>query len=236
MNVDPLELFYNKYGYKQSDILKYCIGENYLAIMLNNGCIGVAASLRNKVSIEISELNSPNFNRFEHRLFLMGYYNALLNYKNTYETEADIFKVIGFEKYKNLVMVGLFESLYNNLKTSGLSPIVFDQGKNDERTYPMEEQKDYLKNADALILTSTSIINGSFMNLIRQVSIKCDVFMLGPSGILSKEMFKHFPNISYIFGSVFNKFDYDLLALIEAGAGTKGFLNHLKKVYIKNEL
>ncbi|MDD2199819.1 MAG: DUF364 domain-containing protein [Bacteroidales bacterium] len=236
MNTDPLKMFYCKYGFKQSDILKYSIGENYLAIMLNNGCIGVAASLKNKITIEISELNSPNFNRFEHRLFLMGYYNALLNYKNTYETEADIFKVIGFEKYKNLVMVGLFESLYKNLKNNGISPIVFDQGKNDDRTQPMEKQKEFLKNTNALILTSTSIINGSYINLIRQIPQNCDVFMLGPSGILSKEMFYFFPNISYIFGSVFNKFDYDLLELIERGAGTKGFLNHLKKVYIKNEL
>jgi uncharacterized protein len=236
MSADPLKLFYDKYGFNQNNILKYYIGDNYLAVLLNNGNIGVAASLRNKISIDIFELNSPDFDKFEHRLLLMGYYNALFNYKNAYETEADIFKVIRFDKYKNLVMVGLFETLYKNLKNKGLSPVVFDEGKRDERTQPMARQNDYLKNADALILTSTSIINGSFMNLINHLPEKCDVFMLGPSGILSKEMFNHFPKISYIFGSIFNKFDYDLLEIIEAGAGTKGFLNHLKKVYIKNEL
>ena len=51
MNTDPLKMFYCKYGFKQSDILKYSIGANYFAIMLNNGCIGVAASLKNKITI-----------------------------------------------------------------------------------------------------------------------------------------------------------------------------------------
>ena len=233
MIFDPIVFFYQKFGYKPEDIARLSIGTNYVGIMLKNGQIGVAATLKNPIPENIDAFLEPKFDVFFHRVVLVAYYNALLNYNNTYDYEADIFQELKFENYKNLVMVGLFETLYANLSNAGISVNVFDADKIDKRTQAMKDQEEIMKQADAAIITSTSIINGSFKQLLNYVPKTCDVFLLGPSGTLSVELFA-LANIRFIFGSVFDLYDTQVLDAIEAGAGTKGFLPYLHKVFIKN--
>jgi uncharacterized protein (DUF4213/DUF364 family) len=233
MTLDPIVFFYQKFGYKPEEIARLSIGTNYVGIMLKNGQIGVAATLKNPMPENVNVFTEPKFDVFFHRVVLVAYYNALLNYSNTYDYEADIFQELRFDNYKNLVMVGLFETLYTNLSNAGISVTVFDADKSDSRTKPMKDQGKIMKQADAAIITSTSIINGSFNQLLSFVPKTCDVFLLGPSGTLSVELFA-LANIQCVFGSVFDLFNYQVLDVIEAGAGTKGFLPYLHKVFIKN--
>ncbi|MFC2152992.1 Rossmann-like domain-containing protein [Bacteroidota bacterium] len=45
--------------------------------------------------------------------------------------------------------------------------------------------------ADALILSSTSVFNNTFLDLINATKSNCDMYTLGPSTILNKEMFQY---------------------------------------------
>jgi uncharacterized protein (DUF4213/DUF364 family) len=233
MYSDQLLDLYKIHGYHPEDISRIVAGENYYSILLNNGNIGVAATLKTNIGEDFATFKVPDFNNFTHRAVLTAYLNAKLNYDNVYEKEVDIFEEFQFQGYKKLVMVGLFESLYKNLKSTGIDVQVFDNGSTDERTLPKEKQSDIMKNADAAIITSTSIINGTFGKLISTLPPTCDIYMLGPSGTLTNDIFKY-PNVKYVFGSVFDNNNELVLNAIEAGAGTHGFLKWLHKVFIKN--
>lgn len=233
MTKDPLLYFYQIYGFDKKNILRLSLGSNYVGIMLKNGNIGVAATLKNNIDADIKDFVEHDFDNYSHRAMLTAYYNAILNYDCTYNKEVDIFDELQFGGYKKLVMVGLFESLHRNLLEVGVKVDVFDASKQDARTKPMEKQEKIMQNADAAIITSTTVINGSFSQLMQYIPANCEIFMLGPSGILSNDMFKY-GNIRYIFGSVFDNADHKVMDAIEAGAGTRGFLQYLHKVFIKN--
>ena len=110
---------------------------------------------------------------------------------------------------------------------------VFDDGKDDEVLISMAEQEEYLKDADCIIITSTAVINGTFAELINHLQPHCDAYLFGPSGILSKDMFQY-PNVKYIFGSIFDKNDSRVLELIRDGYGTQIFSKYMHKVFIQN--
>lgn len=88
-----------------------------------------------------------------------------------------------------------------------------------------------LGTADCVILSGTTINNNTFMEVISKTSDSCSIFLLGPSNILSREMFRY-RNIKVVFGSRFRKGDEEVLDIIREGRGTKGFLKNLNKVYL----
>ncbi|MEA3444462.1 MAG: DUF364 domain-containing protein, partial [Bacteroidota bacterium] len=81
------------------------------------------------------------------------------------------------------------------------------------------------------ILTSTSLFNASFSNVISATSKNCDIFMLGPSSIMSPEMLQY-QNIKMIFGTTFNKDDSRILNILKEGGGTRSFQKYgLKRIF-----
>jgi len=90
---------------------------------------------------------------------------------------------------------------------------------------------DKLQQADAIILTSTSVMNNTFYDIISQSKEICDIFTLGPSTLLDRDMFRY-RNIRQLFGAVFRKNDAQLLEMIAQGHGTSTFSIRMQKVYL----
>ncbi len=83
-------------------------------------------------------------------------------------------------------------------------------------------------------MTSTSVFNNTFHEIIKHTPDHCDIFMLGPSSIMTPDLFQY-RNIKVICGSVFEKSDYSVLNIIENNGGTKDFLKvGNKKVLAKS--
>ncbi len=232
--IEPLHLLLNEYDIDISKIKSVSTGIRYSAVMLKNGNIGVCANLGNRKSITLKELQNPDLNNFQHRILITAYYNALLNYSNIYENDLDIFDAIDFSKYKNIHMTGLFRPIVNKFQENDIPVTVFDLSKNDPNLTPISQQRQNLKNADVIILSSTTIFNNTFMDLISNTSKNCDIFLLGPSSIMSKEILQY-RNIKIIFGSVFEKNDKRILKIIEDGGGTQKFQKFGRKVYFKEK-
>lgn len=231
MMEEPLKYFVNKYGVDNSQIGKIVCGEKYTAVMLKNGSIGVCANLLNKVEIDIKDLESPNLNNTGHRIILNAYFNSILNYSTNYDKTADIFNIIDFSTYENIIMVGLFKSLLEKFECNNIRISVFDlRKKNLGHESPVKEMESVGK-ADAIILTATSIFNKTFMNIVNDTGDNCDIFLLGPTSIMTKEMFDY-RNIKMIFGAIFEKKDERVLETIKNGGGTRLFLPFGKKVYL----
>lgn len=233
--LEPLQYFYTKDKLDTSIIKSITCGEKYVTVLLKDGSLGVCATLLNKVNVKIGDLNKPDFNNIEHRIVVNAYYNALYNNRNNYNIEIDIFDEQDFSKYTNVVMIGFFKSLVKKFEREGINLHIFDKADTDAALTNMVEQIEYIKNADAIVLTSTSILNNTFLEIIEASNTGCDIFMLGPSTIMHQDMFRY-NNLKILFGSVFDDNDTRVIDIIASGGGTGVFLPYMHKVFFQNDL
>lgn len=229
---EPLKYFFEKYGINIQNIKHIVCGEKYVAVVLKNGQIGVCATLNNYVNINIQDLRFPDLKNIQHRIVLNAYFNATYNYKNQYDTSIDIFDKINFKKYNKIVMVGFFRSLVEKFENEKINLKIFDKAEEDPILTGMSEQLIEIAKTDALILSSTSVFNNTFIDILNTTKENCDVYTLGPSTILNSEMFKY-RNIKFLFGSVFDLNDVNTIKIIQNGGGTKQFLPFMDKVFLR---
>ncbi|HAG17227.1 MAG TPA: hypothetical protein DCG69_12015 [Bacteroidales bacterium] len=226
---DPITHYYQKYTFQPSLIKTFIAGERYVAVLFLNGNIGVCATLGQKVKAEIPE--TIDLKNTGDRIILTAYYNALLNYENSYSQELDIFEAIDFNQFQNIVMVGHFRPVVKRFQQAGIPLFIFDKKEDEEILEEMKNQMQFIQKADAVILTATSIFNQSFMELVENTNENASVFILGPSAIMHNDM-KAYPNVKWIFGSVFEPFDERVLNAIKANLGTRYFSQFSRKVFI----
>lgn len=128
-------------------------------------------------------------------------------------------------------MVGFFRSLVDKFEKEKIKLTIFDKMEQDEKLTDMSKQLSEISEADALILSSTTVFNNTFLELINSTKDTCDIYTLGPSTILSKEMFQY-KNTKVLFGSVFELNDVNTLKIIQHGGGTKQFMPFMDKVFL----
>ncbi len=228
---EPIKLFYSVAGFKTADISQWVIGDKYVAVMLKSGHIGVCATLGNEMSDDLFSTGIPDLNNTSDRIILNAYFNAVFNYKRQYTDIKDIFDRIDFSRHKKIVMVGYFETLFEKFSRNGLKLDVFDIHKESDILTDISSMEERLSEAGTIILTGTTVFNNTFKDIVNISPDGCNIFLLGPSNILSDEMFRY-RNIKIVFGSVFNNSDRRVLNSISRGEGTRGFLSYLNKVYI----
>ncbi|MDT8400262.1 MAG: DUF364 domain-containing protein [Bacteroidales bacterium] len=228
---EPIKHFYSLRGFDRSNIKKWAIGEKYIAIMNQSGNIGVCATLGTKMNERLIFEGEADTDDPAHRIILNAYFNSILNYERDYSDIKDIFESVDFSRYRRIVMVGYFESLYQKFLHKGLPLEVFDIQKQSHILSDLSKMENSLSGAEAIILTGTTVFNKTFNELIGIAPDNCSIFLLGPSNILSEEMFRY-QGIKVVFGSVFRHNDNSVLDIVGAGHGTRGFLPYLNKVYI----
>ena len=231
---EPLEFLLAKHDFEINTIEKIYTGLRYTAVLLKNGNIGVCANLGTKVNTAIDKYKSLKINNHAHRIVLNAYFNALLNNTNELLEEGDIFDLIDFEAYKNIVMVGLFKPVLQKFEKAGIPIHIFDYRKENEALIPMNNQKKFLKEADSVILTSTSLANNTFLEIVNSTNQNCDIFLLGPSSIITNEMFSY-SNIKMIFGTCFSKNDERILKIINVDGGTRDFSKFASKKLLQTK-
>ena len=207
-------------------------GEKYVAVVLKNGNLGVCATLDNYVNIDVKDLRFPDLNNIRHRIVLNAYFNAAYNYNNHYDTTIDVFDKIDFKKYSKIVMIGFFRSLVEKFENEKINLKIFDKAVEDDKLTNITEQLAEVAKANALILSSTSVFNNTFLDIVNATNDNCDIYTLGPSTILNSKMFEY-RNIKLLFGSVFEPNDVNTLKIIQDGGGTKQFLPFMNKVFLK---
>lgn len=228
-------MLFAKYNFNINEIENVFTGQKYTAVLLKNGNIGMCANLGHKINTKKKNFSNLNLQIVSHRIVLNAYFNALLNYSNYDKSNADIFEFIDFRNYHNVVMLGLFKPIVKKFDDAAISITVFDIGKYDHVLTPISEKRKFLEEADALILTSTSIFNATFIDSINATNDNCDIHMLGPSSIMTQELLDY-RNIKIILGATFKKSDYRVINIIENDGGTKDFLKYgIKCVLQEND-
>ena len=232
---EPISYFYEKTGFKRSLISRYIIGDKFVCIMLEDGHIGLCSTLGTRIDPEILENDTPpDTGREGDRIILNAYFNALCNYSNEYEENADILDAVDFSLFDDVVMIGYFETLYEKFRKVNPSLHVFDRQVENSDTEPISTMYEVISSTNAVVVTGTTLFNGSLLEIINATNDGCSVFLLGPSNILHTDMLKY-RNVKMVFGSVFDSFDTEIFKQIEKGAHAREFLRLKNKVYIKSD-
>lgn len=227
--LDPITHYYQKYAFDSSLIQEFVCGDRYAAVLFKNGNIGLCATLGQKLNSGLPE--KIDLENSGHRIFLNAYYNALLNYSQEYTEEKDIFELIDFKKFSNIVMVGNFRPVVKRFQNAGIPLFIFDKKEDDPILIEMKDQMEYIRKADAIIVTATSMFNQSFVELIENSAENASIYILGPSSIMNSDM-KNYRNVKMIFGSVYEPFDKRVLDVVRANLGTRYFSPFSRKVFI----
>ncbi len=228
---DPIEYYFNRYNFKKEEIKEIIYGKRYVAVMLENGNIGVCATLGKKFKLKSKELYNIDLKNDRHRIVLNAYYNAILNYKNKFFDYGDLLEHINFELYNKIVMVGYFKPIVEKLDKKKINLNIFDL-RNKEVSIDIKKENEYLNKCDAAIVTATSIFNNTFEKIYKNTKGK--IYILGPSSVMNGYFFKY-KKIESIFGSIFNKYDKNVLEIIKKDLGTRHFLKLGQKVVLKRE-
>jgi len=228
---EPIEYFFEKDGFEKKRIAEWVIGDKYVGVMNTDGYIGVCATLGTQMDDKLFKHGRPELANPVHRIILNAWFNSLNNYSRSYDNITDIFDGVNFRSRGKIVMVGYFESLYKKFISENIDLEVFDIQKKSAVLSEIEGFDKAASKCETMILTGTTIFNNTFKEVISKTGNDCDIYLLGPSNILSEEMFKY-RNIKYVFGSVFKRNDRRVFDRIKEGRGTQGFLEYLDKVYI----
>lgn len=228
---EPLEHFYSVFGFDSSIVREIVPGLKYASVMLRNGRMGVCSTLRSSITNEDIHFKEPDLTYLPHRIIYNAYLNASLNYRIVPEDHKDIFDHIDFSRKESVVMVGNFRPLIKKFRTHGFPLVVFDRIEDDLGLLPYDQQSKHLALAKTVVLTSTTLFNNTFSELVEQTGEDCNIFMLGPSSILHPDL-KKYKNIAGIYGMLFGLFDFRVSEVIRGGHGTQSFLKYAKKVNI----
>lgn len=223
------------------------IGLCYTAVMLDNGCVGLAYTFRDTVQACCSSRKgTPYFSGRPASEILSGILsadlldrtvgiaaaNAVLNRPDAEYIEGDALAIIDPKPDDVVGMVGYFGPLVESLRKRVRRLFVFEQKEmTDKEVYPEERAPALLPDCTVALITATTIINNSFEPLIAAAK-SCRVrAVLGPSTPLSPEVFAPF-GVSHLSGVVVADPDA-VLRIVSEGGGMQAFKHCVKKVSVR---
>ncbi|MPM39361.1 hypothetical protein SDC9_85994 [bioreactor metagenome] len=196
-------------------------GEIFSAVEAADGGIGIAAS----PDVPSDSIDAENYLL---HVVMQARINAKVNRLNKDLCEADLIKSAGLKKDEKIVMAGFICPVYYGLDEAGIHCDVFDFVKQGPELLPLDQMDDYLRRADVLITTGTSISNGSIDKMSGLMKNSARIYIIGPSSPLSPVLFELIPQLKGIFGSIVKS--REILPKIDSGAGTRQLHDELRKV------
>ncbi|PLX26932.1 hypothetical protein C0583_05475 [Candidatus Parcubacteria bacterium] len=241
------EKIYEKFEEKAKKMnIKYiCVGIGYSGVILEDGSAGIAYTfftgkpgcslvdgimdMEGKPAVELLK-HIKNENSVM-RSIAAACVNAL-NHDNTKKMSNDdntLFDKLGVNENTTVSMVGYFGPIIKMLEKKGVKEI--DIIDNDREIGEKGSFNNGLESEpDIAILTSTSLLNGTFPELSSHIKKGTKTILMGPSTIMIPEIFKDF-GINYLAGTSVvdteNMFKY-----LRLGGGTPILKNYGDKKLI----
>jgi len=228
------------------------IGLGYTGVMLDDGSAGVAYTFRNQAGHCCSALHNEQLaessaadvvdrissgNLIERTVGLAAA-NGLFNVDRLeerlqgYRTEhGDLLDTITITKEDRVGMVGFFAPILSTLKKRAGEVFIFE--KNPDRAaglYSDEQAKDLLPSCSVAIITATSIINDTFVNIAQAARNSRVIAVLGASTPLVPDIFKDY-GVTHLSGVIITD-AASILRVISEGKGMRFFKGYIKKVNV----
>ena len=220
------------------------IGISYTAVCTSDGGSGIAFTFlsestsctvvkdpmdyEGKPAVELLELLFSN--EIVERSIALALVNAL-NFSQAQAMETDsgsLFHDLRISRGSSISMVGYFGPVLRDLEKLHVSVDILDNNRN------LGQKESFYKTlregkTEALILTSTSIINKTTEEILQNLSPSTPCVMLGPSTPMIPESFRHLP-VTILAGSVPVDI-HGVLKAIRHGKGTPAIQKSCRKVY-----
>jgi len=220
------------------------IGLGYTAVRLDNGQAGVAwtpdpnASCCTHFQRAGKLVNSPagdlvalctDKNSALARALGLATVNALLaSLPQPDSCKEEIIAALDITAQDRVAMVGYFGPIINQLKASGCKLDIIELNQNKGETLTPEQGKQALADCSVAIITGTSLINGSFDEVIAAVGTPRAAVLLGPSTPFCPQAFSG-TKITHLAGAWVRDAD-KVLQIASEGGGTM-----LMKPYVSFE-
>lgn len=238
-----MSLFAEEAG--QVIIERITVGLGYTVVLLEDGRCGLCCTLlendgrcvvnrdpeeyERKPALALLE-KITTADRFS-RVLAIATANAL-NHRLAYLCDDDngnLLMDLQLEPGSRVAMVGHFDPVVAYFKRNNISIQIFDIGKHvgDETDF-----YDWARSeADAMVMTATSLINGSMEHVFDQMGGKIlPTVLMGPSTIVRRELYRDLP-ITVCAGTV--PVDIDAVErVVRNGKGTRAIHKHARKVHL----
>ncbi len=204
-------------------LVKFMRGIRYSLAVLDDNSAGLAFSFPGRVSKNeklfsfLSELPLPS-NMFldlalspdlGDRAAAVAVSNAILGVQG--KVSGTIPSLKGFT---SVFMVGFIEPLYIKLVREGISPLVMDD--HYDKSIPLDMGCKIASKSDLLILSASSVVNGTWQRLADSAR-RC--WLVGPSAPLSAPVYKG-SSIEYVLGRSIDNVQ-ELIKIVSRGGGTR---------------
>ncbi len=223
------------------------IGLGYTSVLLKDGRLGVACTLRAKISGSCTVFKGirPLAGRRASDLIEMfdssdliesavalATVNAIYSRMDREFLQGDILDHLGLLPDDEVCMIGKFAPLIPLLRKRTASLKIFEQNERmSDEMLPAGDAFSYISKCQVALITSTTIINSTIDRLLN-AAVSCrEVVMLGPSTPMIEEVFKGTP-VTILSGVVAKESDKIMRIVSEAG-GMRIFKDHLTKVNMR---
>ena len=223
------------------------IGLGYTAVLLDNGSCGLAYTFRNQLggcccvlkdAGHMKGMKCDDVIRWAKDANLaksavgLATINALLQ-EDIEDYRCDnIFDNLQVKPEDALGVVGDFGPFLRDIRKQVKDMYVFEKKVQEVQgyLYPEESMDTYLPNCDIVIITSTSIINKTFDNIIKKCQNAREIIMLGPSTPLAPAVFRKY-KVTLLAGIIVCEAE-KVLDVVSQGGGTRSLGNSVKQMYI----
>jgi uncharacterized protein (DUF4213/DUF364 family) len=142
---------------------------------------------------------------------------------------ADVFAV---RPGDTVGMIGNIGPVAKQLKPKAKRMIVFDRGK-PEGVYPEERQEELLPQCDLIVITSSTLLNGTFSRVISYCRQAREVVLTGATTPLYPEAF-HGTGVTVLAGSRwFPQYKKEIFTRISQGACLRQIMQYGEKLAVR---
>ncbi|MBP6137056.1 MAG: DUF364 domain-containing protein [Clostridia bacterium] len=223
------------------------IGLGYTCVELSGGGCGLAYTFRNDAGHTCSVLGTAGTllglpaadmltwaksdNKIKAALGLATM-NALMNRESLDMTRANVADALVLKPQDTFGMVGAFRPILKEIRSRVGKIFVFEEEIEDgSGFYPSEDIPRYLPNCDVIILTATSLINGTIDSILTHCRGAREVCLVGPSTPMCSAVFSRY-GITLLAGSLVTRPDL-ALEIVSQGGGTRNLRPAIEHVLLK---
>lgn len=224
-------------------------GLGYTSVLLDDGGCGLAYTFRNEMGCccGILDMAGKLIGRKADEIVdwakdidllraAMGLatINAILNDPDQDRDKGNVLEAFSLTEADRFGMVGEFRPILNSVESMTDNIFIFEQDETalkDKNVYPAKEMHRYLPDCDVIVITATSIINGTIDEIVTHCKNARQVCLVGLSTPLCPEVFKKY-NITLLAGSVVKDAEA-ILRITSQGGGTMAMRPAVDQVLVK---
>jgi len=227
---------------KKRSVVDLRLGLGYSAVLLDDGSLGLAHSLRNgafhccEISEKAGELGGNAWDLARLAIAPRGTdstvgvatINAAINPSAKAE-QGDVLDFLDIHLNEKIGMVGYFRPLVPKLRGRH-ELLIFERVPQNDEVYPDWAAEKMLPTVDVAIITGTAIINKTIDHLLELTANAREIAVVGPSTTLAADVFAR-RGVTLLSGVVVEDVE-KALRIVSQGGGTRKLNKVSRKVTI----